>query len=617
MVRKRKSNEPKMQWYKADLHLHTPASSDWQEPGVTFLDWLYAAEAKEVDIVAITDHNTVAGVARLRQEMNQLEWLERHNRIRPSEKRILDEYRRLGNKILVLPGFEFTATLGFHILGIFPPDTSVRELEFLLLSLNIPPDKLDSGSMEVGATADVLTAYRKIREAGGIVIAAHANAAHGVALAGVAFGGQTKIAYTQDPNLHALEVTDLESRSQRATARFFDGSKAEYPRRMHCIQGSDAHRLEQKKERLGIGDRTTELYLPEPTFEAIKELFEGDDFSRTRPCRKRRRKPKDPILAARIQGSSETQSFHEQATMYGGHLYAVLKDVAAFANRKGGTVYVGVSDNPRSPAWGVPMVENTLKTIQKDIQRRIVPPVSAEAKVMESQGQQVISITVREGKEKPYTLDIGNIFVRKGTETVLANRDEIIALVKEAAEPKAKQVPSEGKKSGNHGKAASEEPKAGEKEPEHVVPKFIQTPPNVGVEIVGREKRKGRIYYAVRDLRNDNIVHNVTKSSARRLWQYAIAKYEEDLPLDKLKITWRGDIGLVRSEDRAKKRRYDLAQRDLSGNTHVYYGVTDDGVSGEWEHLIQSDKEREKPDTGEGIAQEEALETEAQQPAVE
>ena len=82
-----------------------------------------------------------------------------------------------------------------------------------------------------------------IREAGGLVIAAHANSTHGVALQGMSFGGQTRIAFTQDPNLHALEVTDLESASRRSTLRFFDGSKPEYPRRMHLLQGSDAHRL--------------------------------------------------------------------------------------------------------------------------------------------------------------------------------------------------------------------------------------------------------------------------------------------------------------------------------------------------------------------------------------
>ena len=76
----------------------------------------------------------------------------------------------------------------------------------------------------------MLTAYRVINEAGGICIAAHANSSHGVAMRGFDFGGQTKIAYTQDPNLHCLEVTDLTSRSRTATQRFFDGTKSEYPR---------------------------------------------------------------------------------------------------------------------------------------------------------------------------------------------------------------------------------------------------------------------------------------------------------------------------------------------------------------------------------------------------
>jgi len=192
-----------------DLHLHTPASADWQEPGAAYLQWLQKADSRGLDVVAITDHNTVEGVARLRGEIERLTWLEANERLRPQERRELDEYRRLGEKVLVLPGFEFTATFGFHILAIFPPDTPLRMLELLLLRLNVPVERLSEGSTEIGASTDVVTAYRLINEAGGLVIAAHANSTHGVAMRGLSFGGQTKIAFTQDPHLHALEVTDL------------------------------------------------------------------------------------------------------------------------------------------------------------------------------------------------------------------------------------------------------------------------------------------------------------------------------------------------------------------------------------------------------------------------
>jgi len=253
----KKKIRAQMQWHSMDIHLHTPASSDFQQPDVKYLEVLQRAEARGLDIIAFTDHNTVAGYKKMQDEIHQLELLERLNRILPEEQNRLREYRRLFEKLLILPGFEFTATFGFHIIGLFPPQAPIREIEHLLIDLNIPTDQLDLGSATVGATSDVLTAYRLLNEAGAIVIAAHANSNNGIAMRGFPIGGQTKIAYTQDPHLHALEVTDLEQKGARTTATFFDGTKPEYPRRMHCIQGSDAHRLSTdpvRKKNPGIGE---------------------------------------------------------------------------------------------------------------------------------------------------------------------------------------------------------------------------------------------------------------------------------------------------------------------------------------------------------------------------
>ena len=66
-----------MQWYSIDLHLHTPASSDFQQPDVKYLEILQRAEARGLDIIAFTDHNTVAGYRKLQDELQQLELLER------------------------------------------------------------------------------------------------------------------------------------------------------------------------------------------------------------------------------------------------------------------------------------------------------------------------------------------------------------------------------------------------------------------------------------------------------------------------------------------------------------------------------------------------------------
>jgi len=551
-----------------DLHVHTPASGDFKQNKVTTLQILQRAEERGLDIIAITDHNTVAGIGAVRTRIEELTLLERLDRLNKEERLELDEYRRLGNKLLILPGFEFTATLGFHILGLFAPETSVRELEHILLDLRIPPDKLDEGSMEVGATVDVITAYRIMAEAGGLVIAAHANSTHGVAMRGFDFGGQTKIAYTQDPNLHALEVTDLERTGRRTTASFYDGSKPEYPRRMHCIQGSDSHRLDgdpNDKHGLGVADRVTEIQLDEVSFEAIKAVFLGTDFTRTRPYR-----PSEPsfdyVRVAQDSGPSIVQSFHERMARQGGYLNAILRDVVAFANTNGGTLYVGVSARSKKAPLGVDNPAQAKRTLTTEIDRAVVPPIDVDVDVLESHGKHVLRLAVPLGDSPPYALQGTDIYVRQESDTSRALRDEIVQLARRTA-----VVPE------------------GEEPPEHELSVPLITHPRTGVEIVEVVERKGTKYYTLKDLRNGNVVQNVTRRSARKLWNYAISEFEDN-PVDLGKVEWRGSIGLWKGYRRAGRQRYDMLQRDGDGTVHYYYGVTEDGIHGQWRQFVEEAK---------------------------
>jgi hypothetical protein len=52
-------------------------------------------------------------------------------------------------------------------------------------------------------------------------------------------------------------------------------------------------------------------------------------------------------------------------------------------------------------------------------------------------------------------------------------------------------------------------------------------PPRTGVEVVTYEERDGVRYYTVRDLRNGNMVKNVTLALARRLWHYAVVEHDK------------------------------------------------------------------------------------------
>ncbi len=618
-------------WYRADLHLHTPASADYFEPDAHFIDLLRKAEQRGLDIIAFTDHNTVAGYVAMQREIEQLSYLQQLGRANADELRLLAEYRRLLDKILVLPGFEFTATFGFHVIGIFSPSTPLRQLEHLLMTLNIPAAVLDVGSTEVGASSDVLTAYRAIYEAGGIVIAAHVNSAHGVAMQGLDFGGQTRIAYTQDRYLHALEATDLGRRDRRSTQKFFDGTKPEYPRRMRIVQGSDAHALNTVRDKanrvltLGIGDRVTEVALSERSFEALLEMFQSNDFARSRPYNPNRQ-PEDYVQLAREEGATIIQSFHETLDDKSGALAAIMADVCAFANTNGGTIYIGIPSDRRKKLKGIENPREAVELLRREINLTIAPALHFEIDTQETGGKTVIRIEVPFGEDRPYAIDGNRIYVRDETETTLAVRDEIVNLVRQgmvfqeapttyssyssslastaaaaasavtpepATMPNLSSVPAvpvgQRTPAPTNGTVAAP---ASQPNPTQVTPTTTTSaiqPPRAGVEILDSEARDGTQYYTMHDLRNGNIVRNVTMSSARRLWHYAI-KQREGNPLKSEQIQWHGDIGLWRRYKKGGVIRYDFIQRD-GDRLRVYYGVTESGIQGEWQHFLEPETE--------------------------
>jgi hypothetical protein len=618
-------------WRRIDLHIHTPASSDYQQKSIGLIDLLRRAEERGLDAIAFTDHNSVRGYADLWREIEDLELLEYLGRLEPHEAERLAEFRRLLATVLVLPGFEFTAQFGFHILAIFPEGTTVRLMEHLLLVLGVPEDRFGSG--EVGATTDVLRAYEILADHGALVIGAHVNSTHGIAMQGLRFGGQTKIAYTQDPNLHALEVTDLlPATNRRSTARFFSGVKTEYPRRMHCIQGSDAHRLEPdpaRESNLGIGDRPTEVLLPEMSFAALKALLTSTDFDRTRPYTP---PPSDPIKAARLEGNTAHQAFHENASTKRGHS-AIARDVVAFTNSGGGRIYLGLSAAEKRPIVGIGNAGTLIAELTEEIAAQITPPVPVTFEETTTDGKPVVVIDVPEGQGKPHAIMPGGIFVRRGAESAQATRDEIVQMVTGDAvsvRPPAPQKTSVADAASPNGRKAASARQASTRQPQRArghatQPAIVPAPPprtspdvqngdaqqastdaqpaeagleiyeedvaadpiapTTGIEIMDAFEQDGKWYYTLRDLRYHKLIYNVTKSTDRRLWRAAIAQRDKG-DLDDAAIRWDGDYGLWRSyRQRSGERRYDLVYRG-DGDPRIFFGVSEAGMVGRWKSLL-------------------------------
>jgi len=168
-------------------------------------------------------------------------------------------------------------------------------------------------------------------------------------------------------------------------------------------------------------------------------------------------------------------------------------------------------------------------------------------------------------------MDESEIFIRSEAETTVAVRDEIVELTRRGLGQASAAVP-----------LALEEER--DTEPRQDESTSGIAPPRTGVEIAEIIERNNTRYYTMRDLRNNNLVNNVTKRSARHLWRYAIEE-AEDNPVDPSQVRWLDDIGVWKQRDYRGRVRWDLVQRNGNG-LRVYYGVTEEGIHDKWAALV-------------------------------
>jgi ATP-dependent DNA helicase RecG len=98
------------------------------------------------------------------------------------------------------------------------------------------------------------------------------------------------------------------------------------------------------------------------------------------------------------------------------------REMVAFANASGGSIYLGVSDDRTIKGFSV---DNRIRSQIQDIANNCDPPVQI---VME-RFQDIFVIEVREGGDKPYRCASG-FYNRTGPNAQKMNRDEIVEFVK-------------------------------------------------------------------------------------------------------------------------------------------------------------------------------------------
>jgi ABC-type Mn2+/Zn2+ transport system ATPase subunit/Fe-S cluster assembly ATPase SufC len=167
-------------WYKCDLHLHTAASKCFQDQEVTAEQWVDRAIEQGLNSVAVTDHNTGAGIDAIKAAAE-------------------------GKNLTVFPGVEITCDPSkVHLLILFDVTKTSADIRDFLVRAGIKADdfsKQDAATIEsIFAIADLAT------KDGGIVIPAHIDEYNG--LGSISVANLEK--FYGNENINAVQVVHKE-----------------------------------------------------------------------------------------------------------------------------------------------------------------------------------------------------------------------------------------------------------------------------------------------------------------------------------------------------------------------------------------------------------------------
>lgn len=153
-------------WWKFDFHTHTPASADYGKgPDQTALktrpatEWLLDYMRQGIDCVAITDHNTAAGIQAVRDAYNELAC----------------DFHVDFREITIFPGVELSIGR-MHVLAIFDEKTDVSVIEGLIGAARYSGTRGESDNSCLASITDICTEVHRLK---GLLIPAHVDSTAG------------------------------------------------------------------------------------------------------------------------------------------------------------------------------------------------------------------------------------------------------------------------------------------------------------------------------------------------------------------------------------------------------------------------------------------------------
>jgi hypothetical protein len=120
-----------------------------------------------------------------------------------------------------------------------------------------------------------------------------------------------------------------------------------------------------------------------------------------------------------LAGESETLEFKSD---FPKKREGIAISAVAMANRKGGTVLLGVDDNGQIVGFEGDKPEEAVRNVLRDY---CEPPLEPKVDVIDCRGKQVVRIEVQEGTNKPHWIKGKGPYIRSGSTNRIATRFEI------------------------------------------------------------------------------------------------------------------------------------------------------------------------------------------------
>ena len=270
-------------YQQVDLHVHSPASTDYRgDVNVSAYEFVSAFAQRGTSLIAITDHNTGSYVDQAIQARDQL----------AKEK---------GKNITVLPGVEMHVSPGVHLLAILPTGGSAAITDLLsYLGLHID----GHGDTDALISKPISEIADSVHQRGGILIGAHCNSTKGVV---DVLQGQTRLEW-----LGALDALEISSKtSDDKIDKDINYVSNIFPKHMPFIFSSDSH--DCTVETTGMW-----VKIAEPTLASLRQLvFEPElRVSRVAPA---------PPSHGRVVGFTTTHGIYaDERFRFSPHLNVLL-----------------------------------------------------------------------------------------------------------------------------------------------------------------------------------------------------------------------------------------------------------------------------------------------------